>query len=61
MGKGTERLIRAYLSQRMNITDHNELVSLGSEVGLNEQDVGDALNLKRIKIRSKQTSPRLES
>ncbi|OPH50031.1 hypothetical protein BC351_36515 [Paenibacillus ferrarius] len=45
-GKGaelTERLIRAYLSQRMNIADHNVLVSLGSEAGLNEQDVAEML------------------
>ncbi|NOU88488.1 thioredoxin domain-containing protein [Paenibacillus sp. LMG 31460] len=46
VGKGaelTERLIRAYLSQRMNIADHNVLVSLGSEAGLNEQDLAEML------------------
>ncbi|RXZ80158.1 DsbA family oxidoreductase [Paenibacillaceae bacterium] len=46
VGKGaelTERLIRAYLSQSMNIADHNVLVSLGSEAGLNERDVAEML------------------
>ncbi|KWX85956.1 DsbA family oxidoreductase [Paenibacillus graminis] len=45
-GKGaelTERLFRAYLSQRMNIADHNVLVALGSEAGLNEQYVAEML------------------
>ncbi|MDP4098738.1 DsbA family oxidoreductase [Paenibacillus sp. P96] len=45
-GKGaelTESLFRAYLSQRMDIADHNVLVSLGSEAGLNEQDVAKML------------------
>lgn len=39
----TERLFRAYLSQRMNIADLDVLVSLGSEAGLNEQDVAEML------------------
>ncbi|TNJ64057.1 DsbA family oxidoreductase [Paenibacillus hemerocallicola] len=46
VGKGaelTERLIRACLSQSMNIADHNVLVSLGSEAGLNERDVAEML------------------
>ncbi|MEK8131613.1 DsbA family oxidoreductase [Paenibacillus filicis] len=45
-GKGaelTERLIRACLSQSMNIADHNVLVSLGGEAGLNERDVAEML------------------
>ncbi|WP_186438409.1 DsbA family oxidoreductase [Cohnella terricola] len=46
VGKGaelTDRLFRAYLSQSMNIADRNVLVSLGSEAGLNEQDVAEML------------------
>ncbi|NUU59967.1 DsbA family oxidoreductase [Paenibacillus agri] len=41
-GKGAEltgRLIRAYLSERMNIADHDVLISLASEMGPNERDV----------------------
>jgi len=46
VGKGVElaeSLFRAYLSQRMNIADHNVLVSLGGEAGLNEQEVAEML------------------
>ncbi|MFF2911405.1 DsbA family protein [Paenibacillus sp. NPDC057934] len=45
-GKGaelTERLIRAYLSERMNIADHGVLISLAREMGLNERDVAQML------------------
>jgi predicted DsbA family dithiol-disulfide isomerase len=39
----TERLFRAYLSQSLNIADHNVLISLGKEAGLNEREVADML------------------
>ncbi|GAA3400248.1 DsbA family oxidoreductase [Paenibacillus hodogayensis] len=45
-GKGaelTERLIRAYLSQSLNIADHNVLVSLSGEAGLDEKEVAEML------------------
>ncbi|MFB5763650.1 DsbA family oxidoreductase [Paenibacillus medicaginis] len=40
----TERIFHAYLSQSLNIADHNVLVSLGKEAGLNEQEVADMLS-----------------
>ncbi|WP_042161185.1 DsbA family oxidoreductase [Paenibacillus gorillae] len=45
-GKGaelTERLIRAYLSQSMNIADRNVLASIGSEAGLHEEGIAEML------------------
>ncbi|MFF2089416.1 DsbA family oxidoreductase [Paenibacillus sp. NPDC058174] len=45
-GKGaelTERLIRAYLADSMNIADHKVLASIGSEAGLHEEEVAKML------------------
>lgn len=51
-GKGTElteRLFRAYLSQSLNIADHDVLVSLGTEAGLIEEEVRHMLSTNAYK------------
>ena len=51
-GKGTEmmgRLFRAYLSQSLNIADHEVLVGLGMELGLDGREVANMLETNAYK------------
>ncbi|MFF2482336.1 DsbA family protein [Paenibacillus sp. NPDC058071] len=51
-GKGvamTERLMRAYLSDSMNIADREVLISLSGEVGLNEREAAEMLQSNAYK------------